>query len=105
MQVWHEARRRRTTMSKALTVTEAVRHFSDYVSRVAYRQESFLLYRGKKAVAELRPARKNVRLRDLSEILRTLPKLSPEEADSFLRDIEEARASLPKEALKDPWAS
>lgn len=90
---------------KVLMVTEAMHHFLDYVNRVAYRRESFLLYRGKKAVAELRPTPKTVRLRDLPEILRALPGLSPEEADFFLKDIEEARASLPKEALKDPWAS
>lgn len=34
-----------------LTLTEAVRHFSDYVSRVACRHESFVLCKGKKPVA------------------------------------------------------
>ena len=27
--------------ARVLTVTEAARHFSDYVSRVAYRREAF----------------------------------------------------------------
>ena len=40
---------------KALTVTEVVRNFSDYISRVAYQRESFILCKGKQPMAELRP--------------------------------------------------
>ena len=40
--------------TNVLTVTEAVRNFSEYVSRVAYRHETFVLRKGKKSVAELR---------------------------------------------------
>jgi len=42
-------------MSEMLTVTEVVRHFAEYLNRVAYRRESFVLIRGNKAIAELRP--------------------------------------------------
>ena len=38
-----------------LSVTEMVRGFSDYVNRVAYRGERFILVKGRKPVAELRP--------------------------------------------------
>ncbi|MBT3380157.1 MAG: antitoxin [Lentisphaerae bacterium] len=91
--------------SSTLTVTEAVRHFSDYVSRVAYRNESFVLCRGKKAVAELRPVPMGGRLGDLPEILRSLPHLSESDAAAFAADIEESRDALPDEELRDPWAS
>lgn len=38
-------------MPETLTVTEVVRHFADYVNRVVYRRESFVLVRGNKPVA------------------------------------------------------
>ena len=88
-----------------LTVTEAVRHFSDYVSRVAYRQESFLLCKGRKPVAELRPVPGGRRLGDLPGLLRSLPHLSKPDAAAFAEDVEASRHSLPTAEVKDPWAS
>jgi len=88
-----------------LTVTEAVRHFSDYVSRVAYRHESFVLCKGKRPVAELRPLPTGRRLGDLPGILRSLPRLSKTDASAFAADIEAARDALAADDLRDPWAS
>lgn len=88
-----------------LTVTEAVRHFSDYVSRVAYRQESFVLCKGRKPVAELRPVPGGRRLGDLPGLLRSLPHLSKRDAAAFAEDVEASRNSLPTAELRDPWAS
>ncbi len=90
---------------KTLTVTETARHFSDYVNRVAYRRESFLLRKGKKIVAELRPVLAGRRLGDLPAILASLPRLSKEEARAFAKDIDKARARTPREKLRNPWAS
>ena len=42
-------------MSQTLTVTEVARHFAEYINRVAYRGECFVLVRGNKPIAELRP--------------------------------------------------
>lgn len=89
----------------SLTVTEAVRHFSDYIGRVTYRHESFILHKGKKAVAELRPLPTGRRLGELPDMIQSLPKLTKQEADDFIRDIETARAELNSNHLKDPWAS
>ncbi|NCD34485.1 MAG: antitoxin [Spartobacteria bacterium] len=88
-----------------LTVTEVVRHFSDYISRVAYRNESFILSKGNKPVAELRPVSAGRRLGDLPSILKSLPHLSDEEASEFAEDIEVARTSVKHDdTLRDPWA-
>ncbi|MFH0795224.1 MAG: hypothetical protein V2A74_14465, partial [bacterium] len=76
-----------------------------YVNRVAYRQESFVLRRGKKAIAELRPVTSARRLGDLPEIFKALAKLSPQEARSFASEIRKARKSLPPEKPRDPWES
>ena len=88
-----------------LTVTEAVRHFSEYVSRVVYRHESFVLCKGKKPVAELRPLPRGRRLGDLAGILRSLPHLSKEDTEAFAKDVEAARIALASDKLRNPWVS
>ncbi len=91
-------------MGQAVSITEVSRHFSDYLNRVAYRGECFVLLRGKKALAELGPAPKGRRLGDLPELLKSLPSLTKGEADAFLKDILMAKSRLAKRKLRDPWA-
>lgn len=91
-------------MKSEASVTDVSRNFADYINRVAYRGERFVLIRGGKPVAELSPVPTGTRLRDLRALLESLPRLDPAEADAFAEDIAEARAELdvPPE---DPWAS
>lgn len=91
--------------SKVLTVTEAVRHFSEYVNRVAYRNEAFVLRKGKKSVAELRPLPVGRRLGDLPAILHSIPHLPPADAAAFAKDLAAAREDLAGTEMRDPWAS
>ncbi|NCC51981.1 MAG: hypothetical protein EOM20_12305 [Spartobacteria bacterium] len=91
--------------TKVLTVTEAARHFSDFISRVAYRHETFVLSKGKKPVAELRPVPIGRRLGDLPEILSAVPHLSSDDATLFEKDVDLAREHLDDTELRDPWAS
>ena len=91
--------------TSVLTVTEAVRHFSEYVSRVTYRHETFVLRRGNKPVAELRPLPSGRRLGDLPSILRSVPHLSAAEAVAFAKDVDAARTDLTGGELRDPWVS
>ena len=42
-------------MAQTHSVTEFARHFAEYINRVSYRGECFVLMRGNKPVAELRP--------------------------------------------------
>ena len=72
----------------AISITEAARNFSDFVNRVAYRQESFFLVRGKKAVAELRPVVSGRRLAELPALLSSLPGLTPAEVNDLKNDID-----------------
>jgi antitoxin (DNA-binding transcriptional repressor) of toxin-antitoxin stability system len=92
-------------MSTKLSVTEVVRHFSEYINRITYKGEYFLLFRGKKTVAELRPAPRGKNLGELPELLKSLPHLSKMEADEFAADISKARLLISKEKLRDPWES
>ena len=69
-------------MVQTLSVTEVTRHFAEYINRVAYRGECFVLVRGNKPMAEL-PA-----------LLASLPHLSSAEATQLADDITAARETL-----------
>ena len=86
--------------TRTLTVTEAARHFSDYISRVAYRHESFVLCKGKKPVAELRPLPSGRRLGDLPALLRSLPALSQADATVFVVRWADTRREAVIQGLK-----
>lgn len=92
-------------MKLAISVTDVLRNFSDYINRVAYRGERFILVRGGKPVAELSPVPAGTRLGDLPSLLDSLPRLSGEEAGAFSEDLDRARAELDVGSLRDPWES
>lgn len=88
------------------TVTEVIRNFSDFLNRVAYRGERFVLTRGGKDVAELIPtAPAGTRLADLPEILRGLPRLADDDAEAFAADLDGIRERANREKPRDVWAS
>ena len=86
------------------SVTDVLRNFSDYINRVMYRGERFVLVRGGRAVAELSPVPSGVRLGDLPAILASLPRLEEDEVNAFLADLDAARHELGPDD-RDPWAS
>ena len=90
-------------MPRALTVTEMSRKFADYINRVAYRGERFILTRGNKPIAEIRPLPVGRKLSDLPDIMASLPHLTPEEAEAFGKDIDKAREAMNKIPIRDPW--
>jgi antitoxin (DNA-binding transcriptional repressor) of toxin-antitoxin stability system len=92
-------------MAQTLTVTEVVRHFAEYINRVSYRGESFVLVRGNKPVAELRPLPSGKKLSELPSLLASIPHLSSTEAEQLADDIEAAREELARVEVRDPWAS
>lgn len=90
-------------MPDTLTATEVARRFADVLNRVAYRRESFVIVRGQRPVAELRPVPSGTRLADLPALLASLPRL--DDADAFAADLDAARAGLASQEPTDPWAS
>lgn len=90
---------------RTASVTEVARNFAEYVNRVSYRGERFVLMRGGKPVAELGPVMRGVPIRDIPAIFAALPRLTPEEAEAFGRDIDAAREELRSHELRDPWES
>lgn len=92
-------------MPETLTVTEVVRHFTEYVNRVVYRRESFVLMRGNKPIAELRPVPSGRRLAELPSLIASLPRLSVAEAGEFAADLDAARDELAGTEVRDQWES
>lgn len=92
-------------MSHTPSVTEVARNFADYINRVAFRGEHFVLMRGRRAVAELRPVPVGKRLAELPALLASLPHLSEAEISTLAEDIESSRAELSRIPLRDAWAS
>ena len=92
-------------MPNTLTVTEMARSFAEYINRVMYRGEKFLLTRANRPVAAIVPVPRVRKLSELAEILASLPHLTPEEAEDFGRDIDEARERMNKIGVRDPWES
>jgi antitoxin (DNA-binding transcriptional repressor) of toxin-antitoxin stability system len=92
-------------MSQTLSVTEVARHFTEYLNRVAYRGECFVLMRGNKPIAELRPLPVGKRLTDLPALVASLPHLSEAEAAQFAADLTAAREDLARAEVHDPWRS
>lgn len=92
-------------MAHTLSVTEVARHFAEYINRVAYRGESFVLVRGNKPMAELRPLPAGKRLAELPSLLASLPHLSSAEATQLADDLTAAREALARAEVHDPWQS
>lgn len=86
-------------MPVPITVTEILRKFSDYINRVAYRGEHFILMRGKIKVAELRPPPRGCYSQDLRELFGSLSSLKVDLAE-FERDLKDTKT---KERIKNPW--
>jgi len=85
------------------TVTEVARHFSDYINRVVFRRERFVLLRGNRPVAELRPVPTGVPLADLPALFAGFPQLEPGDAGAFEADLEAGRAALDALPIRDAW--
>ena len=85
--------------------SDVARNFAEYVNRVAYKGERFILMRGKKPVAELSPVMVGRRMADLPEILASLPRLGADDAVAFAEDLEKAASELNRHPVPDPWAS
>jgi len=69
------------------------------------RGERFLLTRGSRVVAEIRPVPETRSLSELPGLLAALPRLSPEEAEAFGCDLAESRETLGPPPSGDAWAS
>ena len=82
-------------------VTDVTRHFSEYLNRAAYAGESFVIVRGGRALAELKPLPRSKRISELAAVFSSLPKLSETEKKGFKSDLVKIRKSAVGE--RNPW--
>ena len=92
-------------MRRTASMTDVSRHLSDYINRVAYKGEQFVVIRGKQPLAELRAVPRGRRLGELPELMAALPHLPAPEATAFHQDLVRSRRRLAKRSIRDPWAS
>jgi antitoxin (DNA-binding transcriptional repressor) of toxin-antitoxin stability system len=92
-------------MPRQLSVTQMARNFAEYLNRVAYRGERFVLVRGGMPIAELGPIPSGRSLGELRDILESIPRLDPEDAVAFSEDLAAARTSLAEQEIREPWPS
>ena len=92
-------------MSENVTATELSRNLADYLNRVSYRGETFVVHRGGRPIAELQPHARRVTGREFLASLASEPHLTPEEAASFGEDIDRAREEMGPAPDSNPWDS
>ncbi len=87
---------------RAISVTDAARHFADVVERTLRRRESTLLLKKGKPVARIVPVHVRAkRGRELARLWSSLPHLPRIEAEAFGDDLTAARRRLPP--LRSKW--
>ena len=92
-------------MKSTISVTDAVRNFADFINRVAYRGEHFVLERGGRPVARLVPVPQAGRLGDIPGLMAAIPRLGPQESEALAQDLREAAEELTSLSEEDPWES
>ncbi len=77
----------------SVTATQVARSFSDFVNRVHYKGETFVIERGGEAIAQLSPPYgvRNFSIGHFVENLKTLPKVD----DDFAADLEHGIKNQP----------
>lgn len=89
-------------MAQLITVTEAVRTFTDIIGRVYYRGEEFDIKKGTQIVAHIGPSknRSTLNVVELTEFFSN-PSLSKEDFEEFEKDINFIRSSVGE--IKNKW--
>ena len=93
-------------MIQTITVTDAVRNFSELLNSIRYRGERYTILKGGKPAATIGPAAGSVKerkLSDLKDIIRNLPRLE-DDGDVFAKDIAQTIALQPPIGEGNPWA-
>ncbi len=85
-----------------ISVTQAVRQFSDLLNRIFYQGVSVELERGNKVIARISPvsSASPLKVKDLNRLFAELPSLG-EDIGAFAKDLEDIRKQIPLE--KNQW--
>ena len=85
-----------------ISVTQAVRQFSDLMNRVFYQGTIVELERGNKVIARISPVSPEspLKVKDLNRFFHDLPSLD-EDSEAFAEDLADIRKQIPME--RNQW--
>jgi antitoxin (DNA-binding transcriptional repressor) of toxin-antitoxin stability system len=92
-------------MEKRISATRAVRDFSEVLNTIKFKGVHYVIERGGKPVATMKPIDEKTDFKTLGELkalLKKLPRLD-EELDSFASDLEDISKDQPLMAMGDLW--
>ncbi|MBW1753370.1 MAG: hypothetical protein JRJ46_09760 [Deltaproteobacteria bacterium] len=92
-------------MEKRISATRAVRDFSEVLNTIKFKGVHYIIERGGKPVASMKPIDGKTDFKTLGELkalLKKLPKLD-EELDAFTADLEDIWKDQPLVAVGDLW--
>ena len=92
-------------MEKRISATQAVRDFSELLNTIKFKGVHYIIERGGKSVASMKPigdTKDSMTLGDLKALLKKLPRLD-EECDAFASDLENIMKYQPVVAMGDEW--
>ena len=92
-------------MERHITATRAVRDFSEVLNTIKFKGVHYIIERGGKPVASMKPVDERADVKTLGELkalLKKLPRLD-EELDAFAADLEDIRKDQPLMATGDLW--
>ena len=92
-------------MEKRISATRAVRDFSEVLNTIKFKGVHYIIERGGKPIASMKPfddKTASTTLGELKTLLKKLPRLE-EELDAFAEDLEDARNDQPLMAREDLW--
>ena len=92
-------------MEKRISATRAVRDFSEILNTIKFKGLHYVIERGGKPIASMKPIDEKTDLKTLGELkalLKNLPRLD-EELDAFAADLEDIRKDQPIMTMGDVW--
>lgn len=92
-------------MEKRITATRAVRDFSELLNTIKFKGAHYIIERGGKPVASMKPIddlKDFMALGELKALMKKLPRLD-EECDAFASDLEDIWKDQPLTAMGDVW--
>jgi antitoxin (DNA-binding transcriptional repressor) of toxin-antitoxin stability system len=92
-------------MEKRISATRAVRDFSEVLNTIKFKGVHYIIERGGKPIATMKPIDEKIDFKTLAELkalLKKLPRLD-EELESFASDLEDISKNQPLMAMGDLW--
>lgn len=86
-------------------MSQFARNLADVVGKVAYGSKSFVIFKGKRAMAEVRPVPQGCSLSDLVNLIDNLPQIDPSDRNRFAEDLEQIRDSSKLVRTTNLWES